>query len=206
MKNFSLQIIVLTLLICVAPLPIAAQETDLKIPPEILPFVEKDTKAIALESADLNGDGKQDFILVLENLKDAPDAEEQGTRILTILTRGADGKLMLAARNDKGVVFCRECGGVFGDPFEGVEAAPKTFTVDMYGGSSWRWATHYKFNYSRIDKTWQLVRVEEISYHTSEPDKMKTKIYTPPKSFGKINIADFDPENYLKTSPKTAAK
>ncbi len=184
---------------------IAAQETDLKIPAEVAPFVEKDTKAIALEAADLDGDGTQDFVLVLEHTQSKSE-DEEGPRSLLVLTRGADKKLTLAKRNDHGVVYCRTCGGVFGDPFEGVETGLKTFTVNMYGGSSWRWAANYKFNYSRIDKTWQLVRAEDISYHTSDPDKVKTKIYTPPKDFGKIDINDFNPDDYLKKAAKPGAK
>ena len=115
--------------------------------------------------------------------------------------RGADGKLTSAKRNER-IVMCSQCGGVFGDPFEAVIASRNTFSVEHYGGSNWRWKYSYKFNYSRIDKTWQLVRVEELNYHTSNPNKVATKIYTPPRHFGKIDVADFNPENYLKTTVK----
>ena len=182
-----------------APLIITAQDTDLKVPADVLPFVEAGTKAIAVEKSDLNGDGREDFILVLEKEKPAKDADDfpVGQRPLLILLRGADGKLTMIKRNDR-VVMCSQCGGVFGDPFEGVIAGHNTFSIEHYGGSSWRWKYSYKFNYSRIDKSWQLVRVEDISYHTSDPEKAKTKIYRPPKDFGKIDIANFDPEHYLK--------
>ncbi len=89
-----------------------------------------------------------------------------------------------------------------GDPFQGIEAGPKTFTVSHYGGSAWRWSIAYKFNYSRKDNTWQLVKVEEGRYHTSDPDAGKSKTYTPPKSFGKIDIADFDPDNWKNQGAK----
>src|SRR5215475_4037785 len=115
-----MQKIFLTLiLLCAASLMTAAQEDGLKIPAEVTPFIEKDTKAIALETADLNGDGTQDFILVLESLKNGSE-DEEGKRSLLILTRGADNKLTLSGRNDKGLVYCRTCGGVMGDPFQGV--------------------------------------------------------------------------------------
>jgi len=55
-----------------------------------------------------------------------------------------------------------------------------------------------KFNYSRRDKTWQLVQVINTSFHAGDPENMTTQTHTPPKDFGKIDIADFDPENYLK--------
>jgi hypothetical protein len=191
-----LAVLVFMFLAC---LVIGAQNTELKIPTEVLPFVESGTKAIALEKSDLKGDGQEDFILVLEKEKPARDADDfpVGQRPLLILLRGSDGKLTLAKRNER-VVMCSQCGGVFGDPFEGVIAGRSTFSVEHYGGSSWRWKYSYKFNYSRIDKTWQLVKVEEINYHTSNPEKMTTKIYTPPRHFGKIDVANFDPDNYLK--------
>jgi hypothetical protein len=147
----------------------------------------------------LNGDSREDFILVLE--KGNPVKDENGfpinQRPFLILLRGADGKLTLAKRNER-IIMCSECGGIFGDPFEGVGAGRNTFIVEHYGGSAWRWKYSYKFNYSRIDKTWQLVRVEELTYHTSDPNKVKAKLYRPQKDFGKIDIADFDPGNYLK--------
>lgn len=192
------------ILSCAASLPVAAQGDELKIPPEVALLVEKGTKAIALEREDLNGDNLEDFILVLEKANPARDENDfpTGQRPFLILVRSADGKLTFAKRNER-IILCSECGGsAFPDPFEVVTVAKNTFTVEHYGGSAWRWKTVQKFNYSRIDKTWQPVRAEELSYHTSNPNKVKTKIYVPPKDFGKIDIADFDPENYLKRKPK----
>jgi hypothetical protein len=196
--------ILLTLaLLCAAPWSAAAQAEELQVPAEVLPFVEAGTKAIAVEAADLNGDGRGDFVLVLEREHPAKDKDDfpVNQRPLLILLRGADGRLSAAKRNER-VVMCSQCGGVFGDPFEGVEAGRNTFTVHHYGGSNWRWKNSYKFNYSRIDKTWQLVRAEELSYHTSDPDKMERHVYTPPNSFGKIDLSDFDPEGYKKPSKR----
>ncbi|HWS90532.1 MAG TPA: hypothetical protein VN282_26425 [Pyrinomonadaceae bacterium] len=196
--------ILLTLaLLCAAPPLTRAQDEELKVPAEVRPFVEAGAKAIAVEAADLNGDGRGDFVLVLERANPAKDADDfpVNERPLLILLRGADGKLSEAKRNER-VVMCSKCGGVWGDPFEGVEAGRNTFTVSHYGGSNWRWKNSYKFNYSRIDRTWQLVRTEELSYHTSDPDKMERHVHTPPRDFGKIDLADFDPENYKRPSKR----
>jgi len=204
MRNF----LAILICLCVAPTLTAAQEGgELKVPAEVAPFVEAGTKAIAVEQGDLNGDGRVDVVLVLERENPAKDENDfpVNQRPLLLLLRGADGKLTAAKRNER-VIMCSQCGGVFGDPFEGVTVGRNTFTTDFYGGSAWRWKYSYTFNYSRIDKTWQLVRVESLSYHTSDPDKMETKVYTPPKNFGKIDIADFDPENYLKKTPRRKAR
>jgi hypothetical protein len=31
---------------------------------------------------------------------------------------------------------------------------------------------------------------------------MKTRVYAPPRDYGKIDIADFDPENYKRPSKR----
>lgn len=190
--------IILLLTFCLSTIAVNAQTETVKVPAEVKPFVEKGTKAIALESADLNGDGMKDFILVLDienpTKSDEYDVEEN-PRPLLILVRGNDKKLTLAKRNEN-MIMCSQCGGVWGDPFAGVTVGKNTFTVNHYGGSNWRWTADYKFNYSRIDKTWQLVRIEETSFHTFEPKKVKRRVKTPPKDFGKVDIADFNPSDY----------
>ena len=165
----------------------------MKIPAEVKPFVEKGAAAIALETGDLNGDGAMDFILVTEKTKTetggSDNAEDE--RSLLILVRDRAGKLTLAKRNEK-VVYCRSCGGVMGDPFAGVEMRRGGFTVNNYGGSSWRWSESYEFNYSRRAATWQLVRATTETFNALKPKKVKTRILLP-KNFGKIDINDFDP-------------
>lgn len=153
-------------------------------------FIEIDVTPIALEKADLNGDGKTDFLVVTERAKIEGEEFPGDERSLIILIRKSNGKLEIAVRNEQ-VVYCSSCGGVFGDPFAGVTVKRNSFTVNNYGGSNLRWSESYQFNYSRIDKSWQLVQVEENSYNSTDPEKTtKSKIFTP-KKFGKINIADF---------------
>jgi hypothetical protein len=192
---------VLLLTLCLSAIAANAQTEAVKIPVEVKPFVENETKPIALESADLNGDGLKDYILVLERAHPTEKDEydyPKNQRPLLILVRGTDDKLTEAKRNEV-VVMCSECGGMMGDPFMGVTVGRNTFTVNHYGGSAWRWTSDYKFNYSRIDRTWQLVRIEKTSFHAADPIRtLKRKIMTPPKDFGKVDVADFDPSAYSK--------
>ena len=138
--------ILLTLaLLCAAPLTAAAQDGELKVPAEVQPFVEAGTKAIAVEAADLNGDGRGDFVLVLERANPAKDADDfpVNERPLLILLRGAYGRLSEAKRNER-VVMCSKCGGDFGDPFQGVIAGRNTFSVEHYGGGDHGWENFFK--------------------------------------------------------------
>jgi hypothetical protein len=168
-----------------------------KIPPEVRPFIERGMRPLALESADLNGDGLQDVVLVLERQPAKPsDAEiEEQQRPLLILLRQPGRALRLAKRNDK-VIYCSTCGGVMGDPFMGIEVRAGMFAISHGGGSGWRWSNEYTFKYSRRDATWQLVRVREENFHAGQPDKVEKKVYTPPRHFGKIGIEEFDPEKW----------
>ena len=191
----------LLLTFCFSVITAHAQTEAVTVPAEVKLFVEQGTKPIALESADLNGDGLKDYILVLER-ENPPAKDEYGfpknQRPLLILVRDANNKLNAVKRNEL-IVMCSECGGMMGDPFVGVTVERNSFSVNHYGGSAWRWSVDYKFNYSRIDKTWQLVRIEEESFNANDPQKtMKRKIRIPPKDFGKVDIADFDPAKFEK--------
>ena len=172
--------------------------STVNVPSELQRFVEKNTTAIAVERGDLNRDGRSDYILVLER----PDeGDVEGPRSLLILVRNADGSLKLAKRSDK-AVYCRECGGMLGDPFQGITIKKDRFVIHHYGGSSWRWTNDFTFAWSRRDQTWQLVRVESRDFHAGDPETEKLIVEKPPRDFGKIDLADFDPENYRGKGPK----
>ena len=193
------KIILFLITLCLSAIAVNAQvpAETVKVPAEIKPFIGVKTRPIALETADLNGDNLKDYILVLEREKPETDEDDfpNGQRPLLILLRGKDKKLTEVKRNEN-IVMCSQCGGVFGDPFNGITVGKNTFTVNHYGGSNWRWTADYKFNYSRIDNTWQLVRIEKTSFHTAAPNKVEKTIMTPPKDFGKVDVADFDPADY----------
>ena len=160
------------------------------VPRDVQPFVEKQTTVLAVERGDLNRDGREDAIVVLE-----PRDPEQ-SRPLLILVRDEKGALRLAKRSAK-IVGCHDCGGAMGDPFQGVTIEKGRFTVEHYGGSSWRWSSSFTFGWSRRDASWQLIRVEHSSFHASDPDSEKTTVHTPPKDFGLIDVTELDPEHYL---------
>ena len=170
----------------------AAQAHTEDTPAELVPFVEKGTRLLDFASADLNGDNLSDYVFILEK----PYSEEEvGQRPLKIAVRGSDGKLKIVKTNDK-IIECSECGGMMGDPFIGIQAERNTFSMSFYGGGVERWGLEYQFKYSRRDKTWQLTLIETSSFPFDNEAAKKTKQFRPPKDYGKIDIADFDPEKY----------
>ncbi len=176
-----------------------AQNKEVKIPDEVKPFVTKGMIPIACEASDLNADGRRDYILIISPIVPEGsifDKAGDGDRPTLVLIRGADNKLSVAARNE-GVAFCKNCGGIFGDPFAGLAARGTRFTISNFGGDNDRWGYDFTFGYSRRDHTWQLVRVQEIAFRASDAERTYRKwVYTPPKSFGLINFADFNLETY----------
>jgi hypothetical protein len=186
------------LLMALAACPALARPAAVALPAEIVPFVEADSIPIALEKADLDRDGRADWLLVLEYGKPRIDPrdrfEEEGPRALLLLRRGADGRLVMAARNDR-VVYCRGCGGMMGDPFQGLAAAAGRFTVTNAGGSRYRWSRAFSFAWSRRDSAWQLLQVEDGSLDIHDPQQReKRSVRRPPKDYGKIDFRAYVPE------------
>ncbi|KQQ87881.1 hypothetical protein [Massilia sp. Leaf139] len=170
----------------------AREPVDERAPAELARFVEPGSCLLRFYPADLDGDGTRDYLVVLQR------GDDMGSRVLLVVGRGSNGALALLKKNGA-VVGCQDCGGVMGDPFQELEVKGRRFTVSNAGGSRDRWSSSYTFAYSRRDKTWQLVRVEIDSFDVHAPDTSReSQVHVPPKDFGKIDFADFDPDNYLK--------
>ena len=111
------------------------------LPKEIKAFVPEGYEALNATSGNLNLDAIPDVILVVHqpNEKETSDVVDHPTkRPLLVLIGEGNNKYRLAARNDN-AVYCVDCGGVFGDPFEGISIKNGIFSVEHYGGSAWRW-------------------------------------------------------------------
>jgi hypothetical protein len=87
-------------------------------------------------------------------------------------------------------VLCYNCGGVFGDPYEGLAIKNGYFSVEHYGGSSWRWTRIITFKYHDAKKAWYLHRDAGISYHTSDPDTETESVYNQ-ADYGKLNFEEY---------------
>lgn len=198
-----IKLIKILVLCCLFSISIFAQTNKNKIPtisidPANLPnelksFIPEGYEALSITSGDLNLDSFTDIVLIVKktNEKETSDVIENPTkRPLLILLGEGKNKYKLAARNDN-VVLCIDCGGIFGDPFEGVSIKNGIFSVEHYGGSAWRWTKIITFKYSPKDKNWILTRVGADSFHTSDPNKVETTIKTA-KNFGKVLFEEYD--------------
>ncbi len=169
---------------------IAAQTKTL--PEEARSFLLPGYEMLDYIAGDLNNDKKADAILVLKQTgEDTIDTDVN--RPFVILIRQTNGKLQQVVRNDS-AILCYRCGGVFGDPYQGIEINESGFDIDFYGGSSWRWSRHYFFKYNAAKKNWYLHRDFSSSYHVTDEDldKSATETTIDATELGSISIAEFN--------------
>ena len=139
------------------------------------------------KKCDINLDGIFDYIVILKSDKETVETEVR--RPLLIVEGRKNGSLKLVQRNDK-VVLCYDCGGVFGDPYEGIAVKKNYFSIEHYGGSNWRWTRIITFKYDFKLKKYMLHKDAGISYHTSEPDKTEQLAHHK-KSWGKTEFKNY---------------
>lgn len=168
-----------------------AEAQDPVVPAEARGFILPGYAVRDYVSGDLNGDKRKDAILILKTPGEDTAQDQELNRPFLLLIRQADGKLKQVLRNDS-LILCRQCGGVFGDPYDGIKITPGGFTLNFYGGSSWRWGYEYQFRYVSSSRTWALNRQKEINFHAGDPEKtMKTTIIPGSETPG-VTLADFN--------------
>ncbi|MDT3401951.1 hypothetical protein [Mucilaginibacter terrae] len=172
---------------------LAQSKKPVQVPAILKGFVPAGYEVLDLTRGDLNKDAYPDAIMVLykkgeEKTSDVIDHPEK--RPLLILTGQHDKSYKLAARSNN-AVYCVDCGGMMGDPFTGITIKNGYFSVEHYGGSGWRWTRIITFKYNPADKSWYLFKDGGDSFHSGEPEKVKTKVKTV-KDFGKVAFQKFD--------------
>jgi len=151
---------------------------------------------IVLDTArgDLNKDDFLDFILILKKVDEELThdlIEHPEPRPLLIFCGDANGNLRLEYRNDAAVLGVG-CGGMMGDPYAGITIKDGYFTVEHFGGSSWKWTRLVTFKYVERADDWYLHRDGGDYYHSSDPKNTKETTIRTIKDFGEISFENFD--------------
>lgn len=188
--------ILFSILICLTL--IASAQTD-SIPDEAKKFIVAGYEPLDYITGDLNGDKKTDAILILKQPGEDSLYGEETPRPMLLLIRQADGKLKQVARNDN-AIMCRHCGGVFGDPYEGVEISIRRFSLFFYGGSSWRWAYQYDFAYKAAKKNWFLVKEDQGSFQSGDPEMTMKEVIIKEAELGEVSITAFSTDPVYEDS------
>ncbi|UOG73779.1 hypothetical protein MTX78_16835 [Hymenobacter tibetensis] len=136
---------------------------------QLAPFIPAGYELLDATSGNLNLDVLPDKVLVLQR-KDADTTTMGDTlnRPLLLLLGQPNHRYQLAARNDR-AVMCSGCGGMMGDPYQGITIKRGFFSVEHYGGSGWRWTHISTFKYAPTDRQWYLHREGGDSFHAADP-------------------------------------
>ena len=149
---------------------------------------------LASASADLNGDKEADYAVVMQykdpdndNDAEMKKAGREGRRLRELIIITAKDKQYTVAARSKRAVLCSECGAAGEDPFLGIKAVTKSFTIlhKFNRETEDTWGIAAKFGYSKRDNKWQLV------YFSGKKAELK------PADFGLINLEDFDIKYYM---------
>lgn len=167
----------------------AAQTPD--VPAEARGFIEKGYEVLDYVTGDLNSDKKKDAILILRTPGEDTIMDDYEARPFLLLIRQADGKLQKILQNDS-VILCRQCGGVFGDPYAGIKITAVGFNLSFYGGSSWRWSYEYQFVYRATKKTWFLAKEKQSNFHAGDPEKTMKNVVITESELGPVTVDQFN--------------
>lgn len=143
-------------------------------------------KLLGQAAGDLDGDRRPDLVVVVGSLKEGTGEPSEWAshprRRLIAARRLADGKLQVMATSDR-AVMCEHCGGVFGEPFEGLKIEAGELVVSHYGGSRNRWS--YQDRYRWQGGVFQHTVASSTASDTLEPgflrvrrDDLQTRLVT----------------------------
>lgn len=116
-------------------------------------FVPAGFELLASETGDLNGDDFEDAVLVLRRSNEG--RLSQNPRPALVLLGVGSGRYQLAARSDS-VAMCAGCGGVLGDPFQGLAIGDRYFSFEHFGGSRETWFRVITFRLDLDSGVWEL--------------------------------------------------
>lgn len=137
----------------------------LSLIPEGWDIRENDEGILELQQADLNKDGVNDLVLVIEKDKSTNEVPE---RALMIAMANKNHGYLESIIGYNTILKSDE-GGVWGDPFASVSVDNGVVILNHYGGSNWRWYSTYKFRFQ--DDDMYLIGATIGSYFTGNTTK-----------------------------------
>ncbi len=166
---------------------------DKDSPEALLKFIPKNYMLKDTVRGDLNLDGFADLILVLnkEGEEQTSDVIDNPEKRLMLILLGQKNNTYQKARQSENAIYCFDCGGMLGDPFQTIKVKDGEFAIEHFGGSSWRWARTSTFKYIKDSEDWYLIEDALVNSHSANPENIETAIKTS-KDFGEVKFDDFD--------------
>lgn len=112
---------------------------------------------------DFNKDGLKDIVLVIAHDNENKDLQDyECARGMLILQKTKLGFVKSAYCNN--AILCKNCGGVFGDPYNGITLEKNILQINHYGGSAWKWTQNYTFRFQQ--NKWELIGLSFSSFYS----------------------------------------
>jgi len=144
---------------------------------------------------DLDADGDEDLLVVLTSTD--VSRRKDDTRTLMVFQRNSRGKLEKSVHNPS-AILCESCGGMMGDPLQGIYITSDGFLLRFEGGSRELWSREYQFVYSAPANTWLLNEFRSAAFDKFT-EASDNSLLTP-KEFGLVPIERFDPTEISEIS------
>jgi hypothetical protein len=169
----------------------ASRETDLSAISRQLPKRHAIMRVVA---GDLNADGLSDRLVVARSWDEAQNPDVP--RPLLVFLRRSNGALDRVARAN-GVIACRSCGGLAGDPWRRDHPYPAFITVRRgrlsvaeFAGSGWRGWTVTTFQYDPRAARWFLLNCRNKVFRLGHDFPMEFNTATR-RDFGSVALEQF---------------
>ena len=190
-------IIILFVLSCLSS---QGQRNKLIVPEEATKFILPNFQVFDYVKGDLNGDGLEDALLILDynNNNDSLEDEKRYYKPFIVLIRSARNELKQVLRNDSlvtGMVSPKYYGGIT------IEKAQHQFTINFWGGRRDKWTKELTFDYRKKDDSWHLILQKETSADSFEMKDINDENYfVKEEELEGITLANF---NYDEDYPQT---
>jgi hypothetical protein len=145
----------------------------------------------AMSEGDLNGDGRDDYLVLARDKRPSSDPLENSynRKVFIILNAGAAG-LHIAAVNEN-LIGCTQCGGAgVGDPFQEFEAYDQGFSVTQLYGACSKTEMVSTFEYVPTRHDWMLNTRDTSSYSCQDSISEVHETHESPRNFGQVKFAD----------------
>jgi hypothetical protein len=161
--------------------------------PDPITFIPAGFELLDSVSGNLDNDNLKDFLLICRPIgEDTLSIAEDSLlhRKMLILKASAGNQYTLAAQSEN-AVYCYSCGGMYGDPYAGLQIDAPTFTIAHYGGAAERWTRSLTFTYEPGTRDWFLTKDESKLFDALNTDSVEVETKTP-ADFGKITFSNFN--------------
>lgn len=153
---------------------------------ELMRFVPGQTRLHLSVRGDLDQDGDEDALIVMDDGQaGSPDAP----RSLRLLRRDADGRLQVAIDSPRAIP-CRRCGGMMGDPLQGIRVEPGGFVLRFEGGSRALWSSEFRFVHAPASGGWRLADVRHVALDRADGRGAERVLSA--EEIGVVSLARFD--------------